>query len=151
MTTATHDPELTARSYLESFATADPAVIAAHVSPDFVNEHTAGLGTGCRTRAVYEQRLSGFLADMEGLTYEVEQLVVDDRTGDVAAFYVMRASWQGDAPFEIRGAQRLTIVDGLITHRVDYWDSAVFLAQVDATAAATLATMGVTPPSTERD
>ncbi len=143
MTTATHDPQLIARSYLESFSTGEPATIAAHVALDFVNEHTAGLGTGCRTRGMYEERLAGFLADMVGLTYDVEHLVTDPQTGEVAVFYIMRASWQGDAPFEIRGSQRLVITDGLITHRTDYWDSAVFLAQVDDAAAETLQSLGL--------
>ncbi len=136
-------------SYLASFAGGDPDAIAAHVSEDFVNEHTAALGSGCVGRAAYRERLPAFLADMVGLDYAVEDLVVDtdaaapDDAGRVAAFYRMTARWQGDAPFTVRGVQRLEVADGLITRRTDYWDSAVFLAQVSPDAAAALAPFGV--------
>lgn len=142
VTSATSDPMTIASQYLESFATAEPATIAAFVAEDFVNEHTAGLGTGCEGRQVYQERLVNFLSDMAGLAYEVEHLVSNDN--QVAAFYTMRASWQGTAPFTIRGVQRLVVENGLITHRTDYWDSAVFLSQVDDDAQQALAKMGVT-------
>jgi len=122
-----------ARSYMESFATADPDRIASHVSVGFVNEHTSALGSGCEGRDAYRQRLPGFLADMASLVYDIEHLLVD---GDRAAvFYTMRARWQGETPIEVRGAQHLHVVDGLITHRVDYWDSKVFLDQLAAAEA----------------
>ena len=88
----------------------------------------------------------GFLSDMAGLQYEIENLVTDG--SDVAVFYTMRASWQSTAPFVIRGAQRLRIVDGLITHRTDYWDSAAFLTQVSREAQASLAAFGVSAQPT---
>ncbi len=158
MTHATHplveQARTIAKDYLDSFALANPEGTAAFVARDFVNEHTAGLGTGCVGRDVYQQRLGNFLTDMAGLTYEVEHLVaqfsqhdpetVDPDTVEVAAFYTMRASWQAKAPFAIRGVQRLTVRDGLIAHRTDYWDSAVFLCQVDEEARAALAEMGIT-------
>jgi predicted ester cyclase len=119
--------ERVVRSYLDAFATADPDTIARHVADDFVNEHTAGLGTGCVGKAAYRKRLPGFLADMVGLRYELEDLVVDaDRA---AAFYTMTASWHGEVPISIRGVQRFTVRDNLIQQRTDYWDSAVFLVQ----------------------
>lgn len=142
----TETPEAVVRRYFASFRTGDAETIAANVSEDFVNEHTAGLGTGCETRAVYQTRLASFLADMVGLVYEIEHLVSNPKANastDVAVFYTMRASWQGAAPFSIRGAQRLIVADGLITHRTDYWDSAVFLTQVDDDARAALAKMGI--------
>lgn len=130
-----------AESYFASFATADPKMISAHVSPDFINEHTAALGTGCLGRTEYAARLVGFLSDMAGLQYEIEYLVTDG--SDVAVFYTMRASWKSTASFVIRGAQRLRIVNGLITHRTDYWDSAAFLTQVSGEAQTALAAFGV--------
>lgn len=139
------DPDTTtasvARSYLESFAGRDPDAIAAHVSADFVNEHTAALGQGCRGRDVYRERLPGFLADMVDLRYDIEHLVVENNTA--AVFYTMTARWQGEAPISIRGVQRLVIDDGLIVHRVDYWDSAGFLAQASDEARAALAPFGI--------
>ena len=133
--------EQVVRSYLGAFATADPDAIAAHVTDGFVNEHTAGLGSGCIGRAEYRNRLPGFLADMADLDYEIEDLLVD---GDrAAAFYTMTASWQGSTPITIRGVQRLEVRGDLIHHRTDYWDSAVFLAQADPGAASALAVYGI--------
>ena len=133
--------ERVVRSYLDAFATADVDLIAGHVADDFVNEHTAGLGSGCVGRAAYRDRLPDFLTDMVGLVYEIEDLVVD---GDrAAAFYTMTASWQGTVPISIRGVQRLVVRETRITHRTDYWDSAVFLAQADPAAAAALANFGI--------
>lgn len=123
------DPEALVRSYFDSFATADPQVIAAHVSADFSNEHTAALGSGCTGRSAYLERLPHFLSDMVGLRYEIEHLVASGSS--VAVFYTMTARWQGRTPIEIRGAQRLEVVDGAITRRVDYWDSKVFLDQLE--------------------
>jgi len=147
MTITTHDPEFVVRGYLASFADRDPDAIAAFVAPDFVNEHSAGLGSGCRGRDVYRERLKGFLQDMQGLTYSIEHLVHDATRSEVAAFYTMSARWQGTAPFSIHGAQRLVVTDGLITHRNDYWDSALFLAQVDADARSTLSGFGISVSS----
>ena len=122
------DPESVVRSYFASFATGDPDVVAAHVSEDFVNEHTAALGSGCEGRAAYRERLPAFLADMAGLRYEIEHLIASGP--DVAVFYRMTARWQGETPIEIKGAQRLRVDGTSITRRVDYWDSKVFLDQI---------------------
>ncbi len=123
------DPAALARSYFEAFATADAALIASHVSDDFSNEHTSALGSGCQGRDAYLGRLPGFLTDMAGLRYSVDHLVADG--GSVAVFYTMTAQWQGTTPIEVQGAQRLEIVDGRIVRRVDYWDSKVFLDQLE--------------------
>ncbi len=141
MSNATPTPTDVARRYLKSFETADPSTIASFVAVDFINEHTAGLGTGCEGRATYQERLVNFLSDMVGLTYEPEHLVSEGN--QVAVFYTMRASWQGTAPFTIRGVQRLVVEDGLITQRTDYWDSAVFLSQVDNDAREALGKLGI--------
>jgi predicted ester cyclase len=133
--------ERVVRSYLQAFAGADADVIAGHVADGFINEHTAGLGTGCVGKAAYRDRLPGFLADMVGLQYEVEDLLIDGERA--AAFYTMTASWQGDVPISIRGVQRFVVRNDLIRHRTDYWDSAVFLAQADPAARTALATYGI--------
>lgn len=132
-----------ARSYLESFATGSAEAIAAHVSPDFINEHTSALGAGCVGQAEYRQRLVDFLADMVDLRYEIEHLIVEN--SEVAAFYTMTARWQGEHPISIRGVQRLVVADGLITHRTDYWDSATFLTQSSEPARTALTPFGITP------
>ena len=115
------------RSYLHSFATGDVEAIAAHVTDDFVNEHTAALGSGCTGRAEYLSRLPGFLAGFPGLLYDVEQVVVQ---GDrAAAAYRMTASSDGH-PVDLRGAMMFELAGGRIAKRTDYWDSLTYLRQV---------------------
>ena len=121
-------PAEIARSYLRSFGTRDPRVIASHVTDDFVNEHTSALGSNSVGSEAYLERLPGFLADMIDLNYEVEDLVDQDET--VAVFYVLTAKWQGGVSIRIRGVQRLVMINGLISHRTDYWDSQTFLNQI---------------------
>lgn len=141
MTSSSSSPDAIVRSYFAAFDGRDPDAIADHVSDDFVNEHTAALGSGCTGRDAYLERLPGFLASMPGLHYELDHVVADG--GSVAVFYTMTGRWQGTAPFTMRGAQCLCVEAGLITSRTDYWDSAAFLAQVDPDAAATLRTIGI--------
>ena len=122
-------PRQVAERYLGSFAGADPDDIAARVTADFVNEHVAAIGRGCVGRDAYRERLPGFLASFAGLHYDIEEVVVD---GDrVVVAYTMRARWQGEAPIDVRGMQRLVVRDDLVARRVDYWDSLVFLLQVE--------------------
>lgn len=114
------------RSYLEAFATGDPQRIAAHVADGFVNEHTSALGSGCEGKVEYLRRLPGFLASMPGLRYEIERQISD---GDqVANAYVLRAR-VNDRDISIRGMMRITVRNGLIQDRTDYWDSKSFLQQ----------------------
>ena len=114
------------RSYLVSFATADPAAVVAHVTDDFVNEHTAALGDGSRGRGAYLARLPGFMAAMPGLRYEVEDVIADGAR--VAAAYTLHAT-VNSRPVAVRGMMRFEVRDGLIAKRVDYWDSLVFQRQ----------------------
>lgn len=115
-----------ARSYLESFATADPDVIAAHVAPGFVNDHASALGSRCVGCDEYVSRLPGFLASFPGLNYEVKSVIAHDP--DVAVEYRMRATSDGH-PIDIRGVMVMTVKDALITRRTDYWDALTFLRQ----------------------
>ena len=120
------DPGSVATSYLASFASGEPATVAAHVSDGFSNVHTSALGSPSQGKAEYFARLGDFLATFEGLSYQPEEILVD---GDrVAAAYVMRARFDGK-PFEVRGVMRLTVRDGLIERRTDYFDSLTFLRQ----------------------
>jgi ketosteroid isomerase-like protein len=116
-----------ARSYVESFATGDPDAVAAHVTGDFVNEHTAALGSGCVGRDEYRSRLPGFLATFEGLRYDVEEVVADGDRAMVA--YTMHAMHDGHA-VSIRGVMSIVVRDGLVAKRTDYWDALTFLKQV---------------------
>ncbi|MBK5333206.1 MAG: nuclear transport factor 2 family protein [Ilumatobacteraceae bacterium] len=112
--------------YLEAFSTGDADAVAAFVTDDFVNEHTAALGGGCVGIDEYKQRLPGFLASMPGLRYEVEDVVADGER--VWAAYTLRTT-VNDRPIAVRGVMRFVVRDGRIAHRVDYWDSLVFQRQ----------------------
>lgn len=114
------------RSYLDSFASGDPERIAAHVTDDFVNEHTAALGGGCVGVDEYRSRLPKFLASMPGLRYDVEEVVADGNR--VMAAYTMRAH-VNDRDVAIRGVMRFRVDEERIATRVDYWDSLVFQTQ----------------------
>ncbi|MFT3851890.1 MAG: nuclear transport factor 2 family protein [Ilumatobacteraceae bacterium] len=114
------------RSYLASFTAGDPNLVVEHVTDDFVNEHTAALGSGCVGRSSYLARLPAFLASMPGLRYEVEDVIAVD--SKVAVAYTLRAVVDG-RPIAVRGMMRFDVRDGLIARRVDYWDSLVFQRQ----------------------
>ncbi len=112
--------------YLRAFSTGDADAVSAFVTDDFVNEHTAALGSGCVGVVEYRQRLPGFLASMPGLVYEVEDVVADGNR--VCAAYTLRTT-ANDRPIALRGVMRFVVRDGRIAHRIDYWDSLVFQRQ----------------------
>lgn len=118
--------------YIAALNRGDAESIAACVSVDFVNEHTSSLGHSLKGRGAYRDRLTDFLAKFRDLHYELEDLIVDGSRA--AAPYVMTFSWQradsGAVPVRIRGMFRFEVVAGLVTRRVDYWDSAEFERQV---------------------
>jgi len=123
----------TVKAYLDALNLGRPDEVAACVTEDFVNEHTSALGRSVVGRAAYRERLVEFLRGFPGLHYEIERLIVDG--DDVAVAYRMSAGWREHAdvparPFAIRGMFRFQVRDGLIAHRVDYWDSAEFQRQV---------------------
>ena len=121
------------RAYLDALNGGSADRVAGCVTEDFVNEHTSALGHSLVGRAGYRERLAGFLAAFSGLHYEIEHLIADGE--DVAVAYRMTAQWLATPaaqprPFAIRGMFRFRVRDGLIAHRVDYWDSADFQRQV---------------------
>jgi steroid delta-isomerase-like uncharacterized protein len=116
-------------SYLSAFATGDPDAVAAHVSDDFVNDHTSALGSGCVGREEYRRRLPGFLGAFGDLRYEPEQVIGEGTT--VAVPYRMTATSDGH-PVDVRGVMVFDVADGRITRRTDYWDSLTFLRQTGA-------------------
>ena len=113
-------------AYLAAFATGDTATVVAHVTDDFVNEHTAALGSGCTGRDEYARRVPGFLASMPGLRYEIEDVVADGER--VAVAYTLHAH-VNDRDVAVRGVMRFRVEADLIAHRIDYWDSLVFQQQ----------------------
>jgi ketosteroid isomerase-like protein len=117
------------RSYLASFGSRDPDVIAAHVAEGFVNDHASALGTSSQGRSEYRRRLPGFLAQMPDLHYDVTRAVTEG--GWVAAAYDLTATVDGH-PVAVPGLMLCEVVDGLIARRTDYWDSLGFLRQTGA-------------------
>ncbi|GAA3070278.1 nuclear transport factor 2 family protein [Streptosporangium carneum] len=113
--------------YLGALNRHDPDEIAARVTPDFHNEHTSAAGVDLRGRDAYRERLRGFLAEFAGLRYEIEDLIVDGARAAVP--YRMTFTYRG-RPVVIRGMFRFEVADGLIAHRVDYWDGEEFARQV---------------------
>ena len=113
-------------SYLAAFGSGDPNLIASHVTEDFVNEQVSALGVGCVGRDEYRRRLSSFLADFRGLSYEIEDIVGEGER--VMASYTLHASHSGH-DVHIRGVMRFVVRDGAIARRSDYWDGLTFLQQ----------------------
>ncbi|GAA3789565.1 hypothetical protein GCM10022226_05380 [Sphaerisporangium flaviroseum] len=113
--------------YMEALNRRSPEEIASCVTPDFHNEHTSVAGTGLRGRDAYRAGLVDFLADFANLHYEVEDMLID---GDRAAVAYRMAFVHRSRPVLIRGVFRFRVRDGLIAHRVDYWDGADFERQV---------------------
>lgn len=129
-------PAATVRAYLDALNRGSAEEAARCVSDDFINEHTSTLGESVVGRDAYRERLGGFLAQFANLRYDIERMIVDGT--QVAVPYRMSATWRGgnadrsaDRPFAIRGMFRFEVEGGRIVHRVDYWDSADFLRQVN--------------------
>jgi steroid delta-isomerase-like uncharacterized protein len=122
--------------YFRALNEGNADAVAACVAPAFLNEHTATLGANLRGRDAYRERLRGFLASFIDLHYEPEAMIID---GDRAAVpYTFSGRWRGSEgeypegrPFSIRGIFTFRIADAELVHRVDYWDSAEFLRQVE--------------------
>lgn len=123
--------------YLRGLNEGDADAVAECVAPDFFNEHTATLGASLHGREAYRDRLQGFLAGFIDLHYEAEAMIID---GDRAAVpYTFSGLWLGPKgeyqegrPFSIRGIFSFRVAGTEIAHRVDYWDSAEFLRQVES-------------------
>jgi steroid delta-isomerase-like uncharacterized protein len=123
----------TVERYLEALNRHDADAVAACVAENFFNEHTSALGHTLRGRAAYRERLDEFLGQFRDLHYEVEDWIVDDDRAAVP--YTMSCTYLRDsdgepAPVTIRGMFRFRVLDELIVHRVDYWDSNEFTRQV---------------------
>jgi ketosteroid isomerase-like protein len=115
--------------YLSSFESADPEMIASHVAEDFENDQVGVLGTPCRGREVYQQRLAGFLNSFKKLRYSIEEMITEDDR--VAVSYVMYAE-DNNQPIEIRGVMIIFINEGQISKRSDYWDGLSYQQQMEA-------------------
>ena len=126
MTPAPKSPSTVCAAYLNAFGTGDPNAVTAMVTDDFVNEHTAALGSGCTGKDEYVRRVPGFLASMPGLRYEIEDIAADGER--VYAAYTLHTH-VNDRDVAIRGVMRFIVRGELIAKRIDYWDSMVFKQQ----------------------
>ena len=126
MTPAPRTPADVCAAYLDAFGTGDPNAVTAMVTDDFVNEHTAALGSGCSGKDEYVRRVPGFLASMPGLRYEIEDIAAE---GDrVYAAYTLHTH-VNERDVAVRGVMRFSVRGELIAKRIDYWDSLVFKQQ----------------------
>jgi ketosteroid isomerase-like protein len=125
--------ETVVRGFIQALNSHDRDEISGRVSVDFVNEHTSTTGTSLVGRVAYRERLAGFLADFEDLTYTVEDVIAQQDRAAVAYTMSFRLVSAGGAPVTVRGVFRFRVdADGLIAHRVDYWDSGQVQRQLDA-------------------
>jgi steroid delta-isomerase-like uncharacterized protein len=120
-------------AYLAALNAHDPDRIAASVSEDFVNEHTSTMGHSRSGRADYRAALTGFLAEFDDLHYDVEDLIVEGDRAAVAYRMSFKMVSAGGSPVSVRGMFRFRVdADGLIAHRIDYWDSGEVRRQLAA-------------------
>ena len=131
-----------ARAYLHALGNDDPDAVAIHVADGFVNEHQSEIGSGCTGKVAYRERLPGFMANFPNRSYTIIELTsgpttndADDETDIVAARYRFGADVDGHR-IDIPGVMWFGVRDGLITRRIDTWDSLTFFRQT-----------GQTPPS----
>jgi ketosteroid isomerase-like protein len=126
MSQAERHPAEVCVAYLAAFADADADGVIALVTDDFVNEHTAALGSGCVGKQEYANRVPEFLASLPELRYDVEDVIADGSRVAVAYTLYARVNRRDIA---VRGMMRFRVRGELIAHRVDYWDSLVFQRQ----------------------
>ncbi len=125
----TLSPSDIATGYLQALGGDDPDAVIAFVSDDFRNEHFSALGSNSTGRDEYRRRLPGFMDAFRGRHYEIEAVVEQRR--EVVARYRLTAESEG-TPIDIPGMMWITVDNGLITRRIDCWDSLTFLRQTGA-------------------
>jgi ketosteroid isomerase-like protein len=130
------DDAAVAHAYLAALGGDDPSAVTALVSDDFVNEHTAELGSGCVGRHEYARRLPGFFEMFPNRRYTVEETAVgaavDGEHGPTAIEVIVRYRFGadvGDVRIDIPGVMWVTVRDGTIVRRLDSWDSLTFHRQ----------------------
>ena len=113
-------------SYLRSFSSGDPIVVANHVTDDFENNQMGVFGGSIKGKTAYIQRLKPFLAKFKDLRYSTSNIIAEAEK--VALAYDMTCSVD-EHPIRMQGVMMITISDGLIRERSDYWDGLSFLMQ----------------------
>jgi len=124
-----------ARSYLAALGGNDPTEVTRLVAEDFVNEHTAELGSGSTGRDEYARRLPGFFEMFPNRRYTVEETALGklvDENDKPATEVIVRYRFGADVDgtrIDIPGVMWITVRDGLVTRRLDCWDSLTFHRQ----------------------
>ena len=129
-------PADVATGYLRALGGDDPDAVIAFVADDFRNEHFSALGSNSSGRDEYRRRLPGFMEAFKGRRYAIEAVVEQrsddaDDPGEVVVRYRLTAESDG-TPIDIPGMMWITVEHGLITRRIDSWDSLTFLRQTGA-------------------
>lgn len=127
-----------ALAYLAALGGDDPDAVTALVADGFRNQHHAELGSGSDGRDEYANRLPGFFAGFPNRRYDVVEVVAGptaDNTGaavgpgtEVVVNYRFGADVEGTR-IDIPGVMWITVEDGLVTRRLDCWDSLTFHRQ----------------------
>jgi ketosteroid isomerase-like protein len=117
-------PAVIAR-YVAALNAHDASSAVTCITDDFANRHASELGRPTDGRAAYREALPGFFADVPGLRYVVEDVVVADGGSPVAVAYRLTA----DGGIDVRGVWWLVLHEGLLAARTDYWDSATVVRQ----------------------
>ena len=113
-------------SYLKSFSSGDPILVASHVTDDFENNQMGVIGERIKGKAAYIQRLKSFLIKFKELRYSASNIIAEAEK--VAIAYDMSCSVHGH-PIQMQGVMMITIANELIRERSDYWDGLSFLKQ----------------------
>ncbi|MEM1335895.1 MAG: nuclear transport factor 2 family protein [Actinomycetota bacterium] len=140
-------PRDVALAYLSALGGDEPAAVLDLVSDDFVNEQAAFIAPGCVGKPTYAEKLPQFFADFADRSYEVLE-VVDGTSGSdgssdagtVAVQYHYRATVDGAhgaTRIDVPGVMLIRVDGGVVTSRVDTWDSLHFFDQT-----------GLAPPDT---
>ena len=123
-----------AHAYLDALGGDDPDAVAVHVVDDFRNEHQSEIGSGCVGRDAYLARLPGFMAAFPNRHYSVIECVTGPADGSGVHVVAVRYRFGADVGahrIDIPGVMWFGVRDGLITRRVDTWDSLTYFRQTD--------------------
>lgn len=118
--------------FLDALGGEDVEWIAHHVSENFENRHLTALGDDSTGREEYRRRLPAFLADFPNRTYWADEMVHqgDDTDATVVVRYRFEAEHQG-ASLSVPGIAWFRVERGVITQRIDSWDSLTVLRQIE--------------------
>jgi len=127
-----------ALEYVAALGGDDPERVTDLVAEGFRNEHHAELGSGCVGRDEYASRLPGFFSSFPNRRYEVTETSVGTLIGDArdGAEVIVRYRFGADVGehrIDIPGVMWISVRDGLVTRRLDCWDSLTFFRQTETT------------------